>query len=179
MRETYSLLPAIGPAYRRSLSQAMFPTRSFRNPKEYPANRFVIGSSGPGTYVLSIFFDYPSDYQVDLFVQHADDSATTNNSTYYVSSGSLELDVNAQFSQPATPPVAIIIAIGNSPMAEFCELAEQIRGGFSTMGKVGLPNPWDSIPHGRWPLDPAGDRDKRILERSTMTPATELSFGLT
>ena len=49
-------------------------------------------------------------------------------------------------------------------MAEFCELAEQIRGGFSTLGKVSLPNPWDPIPHGRKPWDSAGDRHKEYWE---------------
>ena len=77
-----------------------------QKPNEYPANSFAIGSSGPGVYVLSIFFDYPGDYQVDLFVQHADGSAATNSATYYVSSDSIELDVNANFSRPTTLSVA-------------------------------------------------------------------------
>ena len=119
MRETYSLLQAIGRVSRRCLSQATFPPRSFRSPKSTPPIASRSDRPAQVHTLLSIFFDYPSDYQVDLFVQHADESATTNNSTYYVSSGSLELDVNAQFSQPVSPPVAITSPSATPPWQSF------------------------------------------------------------
>jgi hypothetical protein len=81
-----------------------------KEPTQYPANNFTIAAETPGTYLISIFFDYARDYQINLLIQTP--VGTSGNSTYYVSSGSFELDIQATFNLPpsnasvAQPPVS-------------------------------------------------------------------------
>lgn len=76
-------------------------------PTEYPANDFEITAFNPASYELSVLFDYPGDYKVNLFVKAVDESFARNSTTYFLSGGTLELDVNATFSsRPSDPVVA-------------------------------------------------------------------------
>jgi hypothetical protein len=71
---------------------------SIKKPARYPTDTFAISAYRPASYELEFFFNYLSDYQINLFVQTASDTVTGNNSTYYISSGPFELDVKAIFS---------------------------------------------------------------------------------
>jgi hypothetical protein len=88
-----------------------------QKPSKYPTTSFAIGSSNPGTYALSVIFDFSDDYQINLFVQPPNDSGTRNNSTYYVSGGPFELDVNANFIKLDKPPAVVLSSV--SPWESF------------------------------------------------------------
>jgi hypothetical protein len=87
-------------------------------PVQYPTNEFTFTSMSPGSFLLKLFFNYTSGYNVDVqtsnqttgnptvrlvpgvnpFFQISEPS--TNSTTYYLSSGPSELDVDAIF-QPS------------------------------------------------------------------------------
>lgn len=68
-------------------------------PNHYPAAGFEIQTLNPGSFELRFTFDYASEYRVNLLTIPADLSASGNNSTtYYLSGGAFELDVNAMFN---------------------------------------------------------------------------------
>jgi len=75
-------------------------------PSQYPTNDFELNSSAPGTYVLRIIFNQSADYTVDLSVKHSGTSAIENSTSYYVSSGSFELDVTAYFNPSQAQAIA-------------------------------------------------------------------------
>ena len=92
----------------------------------YPTNEFTLTTSNQGTYDLKVFFDLQSGYVVNLYVQSnqstvtyitpkrlpaggqprpnpnsynpvSNQSATTNSTSYYISAGPFELDMEAEF----------------------------------------------------------------------------------
>lgn len=76
-------------------------------PSQYPANDFEIVAFNPGSYELRVLFDHPSDYKVNVFVKSSGDTVTKNSTTYFLSGGTFELDVNATFNpRPNNPAVA-------------------------------------------------------------------------
>jgi len=74
----------------------------------YPAADYEIQAFNPGSFELTFIFDYPSEYQVNLLTRSSDSSSLGNSTTYYVSSGSFELDISANFNaRPNAPAVAV------------------------------------------------------------------------
>jgi hypothetical protein len=84
---------------QRVLVQGNLSFATFNAPAKYPADSFAISASHPSSYALKFLFDYPSDYAVRLSTQGSNSTALSGNSTYYVSGGSFELDVNLVFNQ--------------------------------------------------------------------------------
>jgi hypothetical protein len=77
-------------------------------PQHYPAADFRIIASAPGTYVLHILFNEPSDYRVSLSVVQNGTDPISNSTSYYISGGSFELDVTAYFNPAPTVAVASV-----------------------------------------------------------------------
>jgi hypothetical protein len=75
------------------------------SPSHYPADYFQLNASAPGNYELRLIFNESSDYNVNLYVRHNDTKALDNSTSYYISGGSFELDVNAQFNPRPTDTV--------------------------------------------------------------------------
>ena len=75
-------------------------------PLQYPADKFQINASAPGTYVLHVVFNQPSDYNVSLSIIQNDTNSIGNSTSYYISGGSFELDVTAYFN-PAPNQAAV------------------------------------------------------------------------
>lgn len=94
-----------------------FSAASVTKPAHYPANDFEIQALNPGTYELRVMFDYPSDYQVNLFVKSSDTGMFDNRTTYYLSGGAFELDVNATFDSPSNLPAIVVAPV--SPWDSF------------------------------------------------------------
>lgn len=83
-------------------------------PAQYPASEFELSASNPHTYGLRVLFDYPTDYAVNMFVKTFKNKS--NNTSYYVSSGPFELDVNATFNSPSNATVLSTATDSVSPM---------------------------------------------------------------
>jgi hypothetical protein len=83
-----------------------FSATNITKPIHYPGDRFEIQSSNPNTYQMRLFFDYPSDYKVYAVAKSAE-AALANSTTYYLSAGPFELDVNATFNAPLEPTTII------------------------------------------------------------------------
>ncbi len=75
-------------------------------PAQYPVNDFEIRALDAGSYQVRIIFDYPHDYTVNLFAETSDLTVPQNNATYYMSGGSLELDISATFNAQSATAVA-------------------------------------------------------------------------
>jgi hypothetical protein len=76
-------------------------------PAQYPANHFELTARHPGTYQLKVLFDSLTDYKIDLYVRTADQRATKNSTSYYLSGGPFEIGLNATFSdRPTNTPLA-------------------------------------------------------------------------
>jgi len=85
-------------------------------PVQYPTNKFALTVFNPGTYEIRFLFDDSNDYKVNLHVQTVD-GGVTNSTTYYLSGGPFELDVNAAFVyRPSSHPS---IASSLSPWDNF------------------------------------------------------------
>ena len=83
---------------QRIFIQGNLSSANITKTSQYPANDIEIVAFNPGGYEVRVFFDYPGDYKVNMFVKAVDDSMTRNNTTYFLSSGTFELDVNATFN---------------------------------------------------------------------------------
>ena len=86
-------------------------------PSRYPTDYFEIQAFNPGSFELTLMFDYASEYQVNLFTRSSDSSAPGNSTTYYLSGGAFELDVIAVFNASPTSQAAIISPV--SPWDSF------------------------------------------------------------
>jgi hypothetical protein len=87
---------------------------TIKKPEQYPATNFAVTTYSPGMIEIQVFLDYPTDYDVTLAIQTADMSSARSNSTYYMSSGPLELDITAVFdSPPAATAVSSVSPWGN------------------------------------------------------------------
>ena len=107
---------------------------SIKKPAQYPADSFAISAYSAASYLLAILFDFPSDYQISLFVQTANDSVISNSSTYYVSSGPFELDVKATFN-PRANATSIPIP-STSPWEGFVSWLEKFGQAFPMWVKL-------------------------------------------
>jgi hypothetical protein len=74
-------------------------------PSLYPADYLQLNSSAPGTYQLQVIFSQASDYNVNLFVKQNATNTIDNSTSFYVSGGSFELDINAYFNPSPTQAV--------------------------------------------------------------------------
>jgi len=112
---------------QRVFLQGNLTVANYTQPAQYPTNGFTLTTSHPGTYELKVLFDLQTSYVVNLYVQSnqstlpystpsyrlsggqpspnpawsyiltSNQSATTNSTSYYLSSGPSELDVRATF----------------------------------------------------------------------------------
>jgi len=111
---------------QRVLLQGNLTAANYTQPAQYPTNDFELTSSNPGTYDLRVLFDWKVNYIVNLYVQSnqsaitystpeylpsggqpkpnptpnalaPNQSATTNSTSYYLSGGAFELDLEATF----------------------------------------------------------------------------------
>jgi hypothetical protein len=107
---------------------------SIKKPVQYPADQFAISSETAATYVIELSFNYSSDYVINLSVNGMNGSLASNNTTYYVSGGSFNLDVKATFNLRtnvttiAMPPV--------SPWQGFVNWFEKFGQAFPTWVKL-------------------------------------------
>lgn len=79
---------------RGNLSASMF-----SSPQNYPTDSFNLTSSAASHYSVRLFFNYPSEYNVDVGV-YARGDVKQEIVSYYVSSGELHLTLNLDFEEP-------------------------------------------------------------------------------
>ncbi|MGA2460672.1 MAG: hypothetical protein ABSF82_04565 [Candidatus Bathyarchaeia archaeon] len=77
-------------------------------PQQYPANGFEVSATEPSSYEIRVLFDSPGDYTVNLFVKNKDSGLTRNATTYYLSSGPFELDINATFNPHPNDTIPVV-----------------------------------------------------------------------
>ena len=101
--------------------QGNFSAVNITKPAQYPTNTFQIQGLNPSTYSMKFIFDYASDYQVDVLIRplvRTNTAVGANDTTYYLSAGSFELDLNATFdTRPDTRTTIITPAV--SPWDSF------------------------------------------------------------
>jgi len=85
-------------------------------PSQYPTNDFEITASAPGTYAIRVMFDQPTSYNVNVFVKSSQ-PGFDNSTSYYMSGGSLELDLTVNFN--ANPDSSITSVPPLSPWDSF------------------------------------------------------------
>jgi hypothetical protein len=122
------------PSIERVLVEGNLSYASIKKPPAYPADNFAISARSPASYSLELLFNYSSDYQVNLFVQTANQSAVNNNSTYYLSSGPFELDIKATFGPRANS--STLLASSVSPWEGFVNWLDKFSQAFPTWVKV-------------------------------------------
>ena len=87
-------------------------------PADYPTADFEIQALNASNFELRFIFDYPTEYRVNLLTKPSDLSAPgNNNTTYYMSGGAFELDVNAIFN--ARPDTHVTVIPSVSPWDSF------------------------------------------------------------
>ena len=105
------------PAIQKLFLDGNLSAVSVDRPAQYPADHFEVTASEPGTYDLQVIFNQTSDYMVDLFVRQNGTNTIYNSTSYYVSGGSLQLDITVYFD-PA-PSGADVQASSTSPWESF------------------------------------------------------------
>ncbi len=103
-------------------------------PAKYPAGSFAISANQPSNYTLQLLFDYPSDYVVQVATRSSTNSAMSGNSTYYLSGGAFELDINLVFSQ--NPNQYSGIASAASPWQNFVGWLQKFGQAFPAWVKL-------------------------------------------
>jgi hypothetical protein len=106
-----------GPAIQKLFLDGNLSAVKIQKPSQYPADHFEVTSSEPGTYDLQVICNQTSDYSVNLFVRENGTNSIYNSTSYYVSAGSLQLDVTIYFD-PA-PSAADMQASSTSPWDSF------------------------------------------------------------
>jgi len=119
---------------QRILLEGDLASANFTKIAEYPTADFEFAASKEGLYQLRMFFDYPSDYVVNLLVRDKIDGTTSNSTTYYVSAGTFELDIYAHFS--SVPDGARITAPSVSPWDSFAHWMSRFGEAFPFWVKV-------------------------------------------
>jgi hypothetical protein len=79
---------------------------------QYPTDDFQVSASAPGPYELQVIFNQTSDYNVNVYVRQNGTNIIDNSTSYYISGGSFELNVNAYFDP--TPAGAAVQAPSTS-----------------------------------------------------------------
>jgi len=88
-------------------------------PGQYPANNFELQATASGSYEVRLIFSQATDYNVNLFVDQAGTNTAENSTSYYISSGTFELDVNAYFNPRPVDIAALAPSI--SPWDSFAD----------------------------------------------------------
>lgn len=107
-----------------------------KKPSRYPTDSFTISSRNPATYQLELLFNNSNDYAVNLSVQTSNSStySIANNSTYYLSNGPFELDLNIDFIP--RPYLAAVIAATASPWQNFVTWLDKFGQAFPMWVKL-------------------------------------------
>jgi hypothetical protein len=85
---------------------------NFTRPTHSPTSEFEIQAFNASSFELRFIFNYPTDYQVNLLTKPSDLSAFgNNNTTYYLSGGEFELDVNANFNARPDSPATVAASV--------------------------------------------------------------------
>jgi hypothetical protein len=92
-------------AIQQVFLQGNLSAAAVQKPLQYPADYFQLNASAPGTYQLDVIFNQSSDYNVNLYVKQNGTTVMDNGTAFYVSGGSLELDVTAYFNPSPTQPI--------------------------------------------------------------------------
>ena len=103
-------------------------------PQLYPANAFEVAAAGPSSYEVQVLFDSPGDYTVNLFVKNHDSGVIRNATTYYLSGGPFELDINATFSLRPNDTVAVLPS--EPPMQSFAKWVGKFSEAFPPWVKL-------------------------------------------
>jgi len=140
------LVTSNGNSIQHVFLQGNLTAAKYTQPAHYPTNEFTLTTSNQGTYDLKVFFDLQSGYVVNLYVQSnqstvtygtpnrlpaggqphsnptshslvSNQSATTNSTSYYISVGPFELDVEAEFL--LRPSAAFAPLSSESPSTDF------------------------------------------------------------
>jgi len=80
-------------------------------PSQYPANNFELQSEASGGYEVKMIFSQATDYNVYLLVEQGGTNTVQNSTSYYISGGTFELDVNAYFNPKPVNTTAIAPSI--------------------------------------------------------------------
>ncbi len=115
-------------------AEGNFSAANLTKPTHYPGNDFEIQASKPGSYELRVTFDYPSDYRVNLLTRSSGASLSNNSTTYYLSGGAFELDVNATFS--ARPDIPSIVTPPVSPWSSLVSWVGRFGQAFPSWVKI-------------------------------------------
>lgn len=98
--------------------QGNFSATNFTTPAHYPTANFEIRAYNASSFEVRLIFNYSSDYRVNLITTPSDPITQGNNdTTYYLSGGAFELDVNAVFSARPDTHVAVLAPV--SPWDSF------------------------------------------------------------
>jgi hypothetical protein len=81
---------------------------SLSKQETYPTGAFTMTAFAPGSYYIRVLFNYTSAYSVNVMVESAQTTVRNNTSTYYLSGGSFELDLNATFVTRQSPPTVVV-----------------------------------------------------------------------
>ena len=90
---------------------------NFTQPSQYPTNEFEITASTPGLYQIRVILDQATSYNVNVFVRSSQPSIADNSTSYYMSGGSLELDLTVNFN--SNPEASIGSTPSMSPWDSF------------------------------------------------------------
>jgi len=88
-------------------------------PSQYPANNFELQVVASGSYEVRTIFSQATDYNVYLLVDQSGTNAIQNSTSYYISDGTFELDVNAHLNPRPVDVTAIAPSI--SPWDSFVD----------------------------------------------------------
>lgn len=102
---------------QQAFVQGNLSATNMTTPSKYPTKAFEIQALSPGDYELTIKFDFANDYKVNVFTLSPDATVHTNSTTYYLSSGQFELDIDATFD--SLPSSVIVTGPPVSPWDSF------------------------------------------------------------
>ena len=106
-------------AMQQVLVEGNLSAAQLTKPAQYPANSFELQAVTSGGYEVRVIFSQATDYSVNLFVRQAGTNAIENSTSYYISGGTLELDVSAYFNPRPSDVAAIAPSI--SPWDSFVD----------------------------------------------------------
>ncbi len=105
------------PAIQQAFVQGNLSAAQLAKPSQYPTNNFGLQSATAGDYEVRVMFSQATDYTINLFVKQGGTNTVENSTSFYVSGGSFELDVNVYFNPKPVNMIAIAPSI--SPWDSF------------------------------------------------------------
>ena len=106
-------------AMQQVLVEGNLSAAQLTKPAQYPANSFELQAVTSGGYEVRVIFSQATDYSVNLFVRQGGTNAVENSTSYYISGGTLELDVSAYFNPKPSDVAALAPSI--SPWDSFVD----------------------------------------------------------